>query len=142
MALIKCPECGKEISDQAEVCIHCGYPIKKNQEEPGRIVQEDEADIDRETILDSVGTTGKTSTENAEEKKKRRRNAVIAIVVVVGIIVIFVAVVEYTNHAYTRAQRKAQQSYSSYQSEKSRLDTLEREKATLDATIDALESNK
>ncbi len=29
MALIKCPECGKEISDKAEVCIHCGYPIKK-----------------------------------------------------------------------------------------------------------------
>lgn len=29
MALIKCPECGKEISDQAETCIHCGYPIQK-----------------------------------------------------------------------------------------------------------------
>lgn len=28
MALIKCPECGKEVSDKAEVCIHCGYPIK------------------------------------------------------------------------------------------------------------------
>ena len=29
MALIKCPECGKEISDSADKCIHCGYPIKK-----------------------------------------------------------------------------------------------------------------
>lgn len=29
MALIKCPECGKEISDKAEKCIHCGCPIKK-----------------------------------------------------------------------------------------------------------------
>lgn len=27
MALIKCPECGKEISDKAKVCIQCGYPI-------------------------------------------------------------------------------------------------------------------
>lgn len=27
--LIKCPECGKEISDKAEVCIQCGYPIKE-----------------------------------------------------------------------------------------------------------------
>lgn len=27
MALIKCPECGKEISDKASVCINCGYPI-------------------------------------------------------------------------------------------------------------------
>lgn len=27
MALIKCPECGKEISDKSKVCIHCGYPL-------------------------------------------------------------------------------------------------------------------
>lgn len=29
MALIKCPECSKEISDKAEICVHCGYPISK-----------------------------------------------------------------------------------------------------------------
>lgn len=27
MSLIKCPECGKEISDKAPACIYCGYPI-------------------------------------------------------------------------------------------------------------------
>lgn len=27
MALIKCPECGKEISNAATACIHCGYPL-------------------------------------------------------------------------------------------------------------------
>lgn len=27
MALIKCPECGKEISDKAKSCIHCGCPL-------------------------------------------------------------------------------------------------------------------
>lgn len=27
MALIVCPECGKEISDKCEACIHCGYPL-------------------------------------------------------------------------------------------------------------------
>lgn len=27
MALISCPECGKEISDKAKMCIHCGYPL-------------------------------------------------------------------------------------------------------------------
>lgn len=32
MALIKCSECGKEISDKATQCVHCGYSIKKNQE--------------------------------------------------------------------------------------------------------------
>ncbi len=28
MSLIKCPECGKEVSDSAEMCPNCGYPIK------------------------------------------------------------------------------------------------------------------
>ncbi len=27
--LIKCPECGKEISDKAKQCIHCGYPLEE-----------------------------------------------------------------------------------------------------------------
>jgi hypothetical protein len=27
MALINCNECGKEISDKADVCVHCGNPI-------------------------------------------------------------------------------------------------------------------
>ena len=28
MALIKCPECGEQISNQAKVCIHCGFPLE------------------------------------------------------------------------------------------------------------------
>ncbi|MCC8098701.1 MAG: hypothetical protein LIO78_01360 [Clostridiales bacterium] len=27
MALINCPECGKQISDKAANCIHCGFPL-------------------------------------------------------------------------------------------------------------------
>ena len=32
MALIKCSECGKEISDKAESCPNCGNPISKKEE--------------------------------------------------------------------------------------------------------------
>ena len=32
MALIKCPECGKEVSTAADSCPHCGYPIKSNKQ--------------------------------------------------------------------------------------------------------------
>lgn len=32
MALIKCPECGKEISDTVEQCPHCGYSLKKKKD--------------------------------------------------------------------------------------------------------------
>ncbi len=28
MALIKCPECGKEVSDTAKMCVNCGYNIE------------------------------------------------------------------------------------------------------------------
>lgn len=31
MALITCPECGKEISDASPQCIHCGYPLGKRR---------------------------------------------------------------------------------------------------------------
>lgn len=33
MALIKCNECGKEISDKAKVCPHCGYEIKEENKQ-------------------------------------------------------------------------------------------------------------
>lgn len=33
MALAKCPECGKEVSDRAKVCTHCGYPLQKGRRE-------------------------------------------------------------------------------------------------------------
>ena len=29
MPLIKCPECGKEVSDRAAACIHCGCPLQQ-----------------------------------------------------------------------------------------------------------------
>lgn len=35
MALIKCPECDKEISDKASVCPSCGCPIHKGGDENG-----------------------------------------------------------------------------------------------------------
>ncbi|MFO7870787.1 MAG: zinc-ribbon domain-containing protein [Kiritimatiellia bacterium] len=28
MAMIKCPECGRELSESAPVCPGCGYPVK------------------------------------------------------------------------------------------------------------------
>ena len=32
MSLINCPECGKQISDKSQVCIHCGYKIGSNSQ--------------------------------------------------------------------------------------------------------------
>lgn len=34
MALIQCPECGKEISNKSQNCIHCGYPLTETDRAP------------------------------------------------------------------------------------------------------------
>ena len=31
MSLIKCPECGKEVSDHAESCPNCGFSLKPHK---------------------------------------------------------------------------------------------------------------
>lgn len=49
MALIKCPECGKEISDKASSCPNCGYPINN---------------IKVETEQDRVNIRGKNKGKN------------------------------------------------------------------------------
>lgn len=41
MALIKCPECGKEISSKAKMCIHCGYPMDEYKESQQETLQEE-----------------------------------------------------------------------------------------------------
>ena len=33
MAMIKCPECAKDISDRSYNCIHCGFPLQDNKTE-------------------------------------------------------------------------------------------------------------
>ena len=30
MALIKCPECGRDVSDTCDACIHCGYRLRRS----------------------------------------------------------------------------------------------------------------
>ncbi len=33
MAIIQCPECGKEVSDKAGNCPHCGFGVKQYMED-------------------------------------------------------------------------------------------------------------
>lgn len=49
MALIRCPECGKEISNKAEACPNCGYPIE-SLGKAKRIINEEYA-----VILENAG---------------------------------------------------------------------------------------
>ena len=66
MALIKCPECGQEISDQATSCPNCVCPMKENEEATEIVELIEEKNI----------------------KKQRRQNKVL----VIGIIVVAILV--------------------------------------------------
>lgn len=50
MALIDCPECGKQISDKAASCIHCGNPLTQ----PAPIAQ---AQIDPDSVVTTQATS-------------------------------------------------------------------------------------
>ena len=51
MALIKCPECGKEISDKALACPNCGNPLRESTSE--QIIKEHEVNdnVNNEGVL-------------------------------------------------------------------------------------------
>lgn len=60
MSMIKCPECGKDVSDKATVCPECGYPI--------------------ENVLKTI------EEEKIKNQKLRTRKILLILVVIVGII--------------------------------------------------------
>ena len=49
MSLIKCPECGKDISDKAEMCINCGYPLSDYLKEvKQKELEEEQEELDKQ----------------------------------------------------------------------------------------------
>lgn len=61
MALIKCPECGKEISDKASSCPNCGYPISNNSFVVSKENQKQTQNNDNENNSDIVQSKSKKS---------------------------------------------------------------------------------
>ena len=51
MALIKCPECGNKISDQADSCPKCGYELKKSNQEVGKQLNKIKGKWDNKYLL-------------------------------------------------------------------------------------------
>ena len=70
MALIKCPECGKEISDASTACIHCGYPISKNPDVQKKVKSNIENKEKKESLQEHL--LKKRLNRRLKRKKLRR----------------------------------------------------------------------
>ena len=71
MALIKCPECGKVISDSAVSCIHCGFPIEKYLEDGGTVEPGSLDQIERKELSKETNQTVNNSDSTFEKKESK-----------------------------------------------------------------------
>jgi RNA polymerase subunit RPABC4/transcription elongation factor Spt4 len=59
MALITCPECKGNVSDQADTCPHCGFPISKTKPATGEIIGLEGPDAEKaNTVMDMLKAAG------------------------------------------------------------------------------------
>jgi len=72
MAIIKCPECGKEISDKADRCISCGYPIQQFLAERD-INSQKQDNIMSESFEDTDGSSN-DDLQNIQQKVMEKYN--------------------------------------------------------------------
>ncbi len=86
MALIKCPECKKKVSDQCENCPKCGYPIKEN-------IEKKNSELSEVTIVSEV--IGDSEKKVAQTKKPINKKALIAIIAVASVVLIVGGIVGY-----------------------------------------------
>lgn len=66
MALIKCPECGRSVSDMATACPECGYPIANAKKNCSVSIQLDCGCMIKMKIIDAY--TGKVYWEGRDKQ--------------------------------------------------------------------------
>lgn len=58
MALINCPECGKEVSDTLCQCIHCGFMLKRKARVETELIKESAREEQKETGIKPICLRG------------------------------------------------------------------------------------
>ena len=75
MALINCPNCNKEISDKAKVCVGCGHRLVNEVETVETMVNCPECGVIIDTLADVCSNCGyplNTFQTKTEETKKQK----------------------------------------------------------------------
>ena len=103
MALIQCPECGKQVSDKARKCPHCGYPLED--------IDFAKEEIAEETSIETVGDH--ISKEVVEEKIVKEKKPIpkkVIICIISGVVV--ASLIGYFATSNIRAYNKGKELYS------------------------------
>lgn len=85
MAIIKCPECGQSVSDQAEQCPKCGFPIHTNLIKCPECGKEVSRNVDK---CPFCGFPIKEVEEKDAETKKKKKTITIVSIIAVAIVLI------------------------------------------------------
>ena len=77
MALIKCPECGHEVSDKSNMCVNCGCPLNLQNTVTIEFPKDNDVMIkmkyevkDANGMVLASGTSGETATFTLDEPTK------------------------------------------------------------------------
>ena len=83
MALINCPECGKEVSNVAESCPHCGYPIKRHiekqnsyEDKPKQTKQGAKKILDQQAKIENDFNDSESEKEKTAEEHKKLNDVI------------------------------------------------------------------
>ena len=96
MALIKCPECGKMVSDSAEKCIGCGFPLS-----PKEVVGMMNQDVEQQLQQ-------RTKKPRKEKNSKNRKKVLITLAIVLPLLIVAGGLVFFFNSdmfKYMKAQK-------------------------------------
>lgn len=125
MALVKCPECGQEISDKAEKCIYCGFELRQEEQVVQDTIKCEEcgATLTKEDTVCPVCGCPVEKEQETEEKPQQVEVASIKITQkmkksIIAVIVLLVVCVgggiAYKNYQTTKAAQEYQEAYNTY----------------------------
>jgi len=113
MALIKCPECGRDISDKAKACIHCGYPLYKMGNFAAENQTVETKSVESQCEVNQIAELNQSADEaglNKEVKTKNRISGKLIVVfcVVLAVLVGAVLLIKPITQAVKRLETKAE----------------------------------
>ena len=119
MALIKCPECGKEISDKAEICVNCGIKISD---------------------IENLHEVSQKKEQEIIQQQSNKTKSTIGIVIGIIVVVFFVWLIWYQSTADERARQRLQNSIDELKQTQKEIGDLEQQLDYNNRLIDLYEN--